>query len=535
MLYTLQGATPEALASIEEEKRLRKTDELFLLFTLGSQFDFLIYQALAKLGVYCLVADPGSVVADDVVAIGPKGIILSGGPVSVAVDPPPFDRRIFDLNIPVLGICLGFQLWAKHIGVRVAAADKREFGVHQAHVRFPYIPLVKGCPTEMKVLQSHGDRVEPDPRLTVIMATDNTPVAAASFRNLHGVQFHPEVPETEYGSRILENFCFNVCGARDRFPAQDTANQKILDLKQKIGHSKVLLALSGGSDSSTVAYLLKAAMTEHPGNLRGVYILGIDRPDDEAHVLKFFGGQDWLDLKVVDATEEFLTALSGKLSGRDKRLAVRQVYRRVLEDEIVAFGDAGFIAQGTLYTDLSESGMGHTTQARKAVIKIHHNTGLNFSVPELTPLDDCVKDGGRSIGRSIGVPEELLTRHPFPGPGLVVRIEPEVTAETLRIARAVDGIWIEELRRWGYYDKVWQAAAFVSASFTTCTKGDDAGLGRVIVLRAVNSVHGFTATRSRFEDDFLDHVDRRICNEVREVGAVDFRLSGKPPATIECQ
>ncbi len=247
---------------------------------------------------------------------------------------------------------------------------------------------------------------------------------------------------------------------------------------------------------------------------------------------KYFGGQDWIDVEIADATDRFLEALSGKTDMREKRLAMRDVYKEVLEEKIKDFG-ADFIAQGTLYTDLRESGMGHDTGARIAEIKVHHNTGITFSVPELQPLADQVKDSARSIGRDIGVPEDLLVRHPFPGPGLVVRIEGEITAESLRVARAIDGIYIEELRAADLYQTVWQAGATLTRSEHTESKGDGAGLGRVVALWAVWSVNGFTARFAQLPYDFLDKVSRRITNEVREVAAVVYRISDKPPATIE--
>ncbi len=531
MLSTFKKATESALDEIREEMRVRQTQEVFLLFAMGSQFDHLIKQSLERLGVFCLVADPCTVTADDVSKLSPVGIILSGGPASVHAEPPPFDGKIFELEKPVLGICLGFQMWANYAGFKVTASKHREFGVHDATL-VKSSALFAGCGEFTSVLESHGDRVELHDGLHVLATTDNAPVAAARYHNLWGVQFHPEVTHTTHGLRMLENFCFKICGAKDCFPASNVAQRKIQHLHEQIGDRRVLLALSGGSDSSTVAYLLKEALQGEPGRVRAIYIRGIDRPDDEAFVLKYFGDQDWLELKVVDATEQFLAVLAGHLTMKAKRSAMRGVYKTILEHEAEQF-TASFIAQGTLYTDISESGGGYDAGARKAQIKLHHNTNLGFNLPELLPLDDCVKDSGRNIGRSIGVPEELLVRHPFPGPGLVVRVEGEVTADKLAMARAVDCIWIEELRKWKLYDTVWQAGAVVTQSITTCTKGDDANSGVVVALWAVWSVNGFTATAAELPNDFLRHVARRITNEVRAVGAVVYRLSDKPPATIE--
>ncbi len=533
MIRTLRNVDEQTLREIAEEKVLRKTDELFLLFSLGSQFDHLIKQTLEKLGVFCLVADPSQVKAADVEKVKPVGLILSGGPVSVYQDPPPFDDRIFDLQIPVLGICLGFQLWVHHIGCSIVKADKREFGTHELSILNTSF-LLEDCKDGMPVLESHGDRVEANCKLEldILAKTENSPVAAGRYRHLWGVQFHPEVTETTYGSQIFENFCFRICEAKDRYPATEVAQRKIATLREKIGDKKVLLAISGGSDSSTVAYLLKAALTGKTGHLRGVYIKGIDRPDDEAYVLEYFGNQDWIDLKIIDATERFLEVLKGKQAMHEKRVAMRSVYKAVLEEKAEAF-EASFIVQGTLYTDISESGKGYATEAKKAQIKLHHNVDLGFLIEELTPLDDCVKDTGRNVGRSIGVSETLLTRHPFPGPGLAVRIEGEVTAARLRIARQIDEIYIRELRERNLYETVWQAGAVVTQSITTCTKGDDAVSGFVVALWAVWSVNGFTAQAAELPWDFVKRISQRITNEVREVGAVVYRTSDKPPATIE--
>ena len=535
MIRTLGKVDEQVLREIAEEKKIRRTREVFLLFSLGSQFDHLIAMAMAKLGVFCLVADPARITAEDVKKIMPIGIILSGGPVSVYKDPPPFDERIFDLGIPVLGICLGFQLWAQHVGCRVVASDKREFGVHNLTI-VSRRQLFDGCSSIMPVLQNHGDKIvsvsDVEPGFFINLGkTENAPISTANFKHLWGVQFHPEVTETKSGPQIFENFCFKICNARDRFPAKDVAQKKIADLRQQIGGKKVLLALSGGSDSSVVAYLLKRAMVGRLEQMRAVYIKGIDRPDDEIHVLENFGNKRF-DLRIVDATKKFLEALTGIENGHEKRVAMRGVYKSVLEEEARKF-NASFIAQGTLHTDISESGGGYDTGAAKARIKLHHNVDLGFSVPELLPLSDQVKDTGRDIGRAIGVPEVLLARHPFPGPGVIVRTEGAITADKLRIARQLDGIFIEELRRAGLYEKVWQAGVWLSASKTTCTKGDDAATGCLVVLWAVSSVNGFTAQASRLPDDFWDRVDQRMTDEVPEVGCVCIRRTGKPPATIE--
>lgn len=531
MLSTLKKATTQALEEIKEEKAVRLTDEVFLLFAMGSQFDHLIKQVMDKLGVFCLVADPASVTVADVKAIQPIGIILSGGSASAHIQPPPFDKGIFDLKIPILGICLGFQLWIKHLGGKIESSEKKEFGIHDLEISRPSL-LFSGIPRKIKVLESHGDRVITSSSSMILASTSNAQITAANNSHLWGVQFHPEVSDTEYGDHLFRNFCFSICNASSQYPVTQVATRKIKQLRQTIGDQKVILALSGGSDSSVVAHLLKHALKDKQKLIRAVYIRGIDRPDDEKFVLKFFANQDWIELIVVDETQQFLSALDGITAMKEKRIAMRGVHKRALEDEAKKFG-AKFIVQGTLYTDISESGGGYDSGAKKAQIKLHHNVNLGFSLDELTPLDDCVKDSARNIGRKIGVPEELLLRHPFPGPGLVVRIEGPITTENLRICRQADNIYIEELRNWKLYETVWQAGAVVTQSITTCTKGDDATSGVVLALWAVWSVNGFTAQPVEFPFDFLVYVSQRLTNEIPEIGNVVYRISGKPPATIE--
>lgn len=507
---------------------------------MGSQFDHLIVQELARIGFFCLVADPARVVAEDVCLIAPQGIIVSGGPTSVYREPPPFDSRIFDLGIPTLGICLGGQMAAKHVGLSVVAARKREFHPTMFHSDvgnplFAEDPLFHGWHERSVVLQSHGDIIEmpalPHGEFHCLGRTDNSPVAAFRYRHFWGVQFHPEVSDTVNGSQLFENFCGRICAIHDRFPAREVAQQKIAMRRARIGYKKVLLALSGGSDSSVVAWLLRCALDDSPG-VKGVYIKGIDRPGDEAHVLHFFGNQPWIDLEVVDATDAFLAAFVGKITGPEKRTAMRSVYKEVLERKIKE-ASSHYIVQGTLYTDLVESGHGYTTGARRARLKEHHNVGLEFSVPELTPLDDCVKDSVRDIGRQIGTPEELLIQWPFPGVGLAARIEGEVTERRLAIARPADGIMTEELRAAGLYEKIWQAGARVTISQHTTTKGDDGGIGYSVEWFAVTSVNGFTARAYDVPYDVRQRIADRMGDEIPGVGAVCYRDSGKPYSTIE--
>jgi GMP synthase (glutamine-hydrolysing) len=425
-------------------------------------------------------------------------------------------------------------MWAACIGLTVKSGN-HQFGVHDmTRVRSQ---LFVGCPMSMPVLQSHGDEIR---EVAKIRSDAFRPtgecqrvMAAGEYKKiLFGVQFHPEVTETVHCPKMFSNFVFRICKAKNRFPVKSVARRKVQAIRKTMGtDGKVLLALSGGSDSSVCAYLLKKARLG-AGRVHAVYIRGIDRPDDEAFVLEYFSKQKWLTLEIVDATQEFLTVFKGVESMKQKRIAMRSVYKPILEQAATSFG-ATHICQGTLYTDISESGGGHDSGARKSVIKLHHNTNLGFALPELLPLVDCVKDSARDIGREIGVPEALLTRHPFPGPGQAVRNEGEINEKKLTMSRQADGIWIDVLRTTGYYSKVWQAGAVVTKSEHTTTKGDEGGLGLVIGLWAVWSVNGFTAQAAELPWWLIKKATRRIGNEVKGVGAVVYRTSDKPFSTIE--
>ncbi|MCX6809922.1 MAG: hypothetical protein NTZ65_04230 [Candidatus Berkelbacteria bacterium] len=542
MIRTIVDSSRATLDGIAEEMAIRQTDELFILAPMGSQFDHKILQAMGRIGVFCLPFDPNSISAEDVQRLNPKGIIISGGPVSVHDSTrPKFDERIFDLGIPVLGICLGFQMWAQHVGCVVSPGAKRELGPHTLDIRDTNSPLFQfEQPREqITVIQSHGDAIQPISSMKHLLWCENA-LASSNVGHLWGVQFHPEVSHTDCGDEIFRNFAFQICDATKVFRAGDVAQQVVDETREAIGtKSKILLALSGGSDSSTVAYILGKAVDYQPGRIRAVYIKGVDRPEDEEHVRKYFGSIPWLELVFVDATTEFLRELEGKTTWKDKRLGVRVAYKGTLEQQIELLRSecslqvAIYIAQGTLYTDIVESGGGLASGAVKARIKLHHNVDLGFSVPEIMPLSSQVKDTGRNIGRALGVPEELLTRHPFPGPGLVVRIEPEITEQTLRDARVIDGIFMEELRNFGLYDTVWQAGTVILNSISTATKGDDAAIGYCVAIWGKESVDGFTARWSDFTREFKERVSTRITNEVRGAARVLHDITNKPPGTIE--
>ncbi|MDO8482341.1 MAG: hypothetical protein Q7S86_00800, partial [bacterium] len=532
-----------------------KTREFFLLFGMGSQTDGLIYMRLASLGVYCQLADPATMRAEDVRKLhdaGLIGIVISGGPKSVysQIDYVSFDSEIFDLKIPIFGICLGFQMWANWLGATVKPSPVKEYNpVQDTQIVDKQSPLLAGLPKLFKLAQNHGDVIEKSPVIYVTAFSEQGFVAVGESAYLHGIQGHPEMSHTEHGQRIFENFCFGICGAKDRFPAENVAVTKIAALRAKIGKNNILIALSGGVDSSVAAELVHHAVGSNPGQVSVVYIKGLDRDEDEEFVRKHFKNQLWCELTIVDATSEFLEVLVAKETGPEKRQAMKGAYARILEREIRSFG-AKYIVQGTNYADLSESAfsiadlaengieLSETSKTQrlntgKATQKVHHNTNNNFSVPEIIPLADMVKDGIRDVGRSIGVAEELLTRHPFPGVGLAARIDGEVTAPKLAVARAVDRIWNIGIRVSGKYGEIWQAGADILRSTVTCTKGEEAQLGVRVVLWARTSVNAFSARPYPFDPLFIEQIAVRIASKVREVGSVSYEYMPKPPKHFE--
>lgn len=544
---TLEGIEgeikPGVVEAILEELDRRGTRELIILFGLGSQTDHLIKMRMGALGVYVVMADPHTVQRTHIQQLieagaDVKGIVFSGGPASVhsADDGVYLDTEIFDMGIPIFGICLGFQLWAQYIGCLVERAVMPEFGRHSLDFYLgssaATAMLFAGVPVGSQVVQSHHDHVVGGEGLQILASTDNTPVAAARYEHLWGVQFHPEVAETDDGRQILKNVCEIIFGMRDFFRARDVAEAKIEELREKLGDKRAVIAFSGGTDSTVSLELLSRAVDFQPGRIRAVYIEGIDRADDERRAREYCAARPWIELVVINAREQYLEALGGLTDMRTKRKAMRGVYLPILLEQCRDFG-AAYIVQGTLYTDISESGGGVQSGARKAQIKLHHNVGLHFAeFEELTPLDDQVKDTVRAMGEALGVPLDTLYSQPFPGPGLVVMIEGEVTSEKLDTARACDAIFIEMLREAGLYEQVWQACVFVLDSRVPVSKGDDAGMQQVVVLRAVTSTDGFTAEWARLSHEFIAAVSRRIPNEVPDIGRVLYDTTSKPPGTI---
>ncbi|GMV42653.1 MAG: GMP synthase [glutamine-hydrolyzing] [Myxococcales bacterium] len=503
-----------------------------LVIDFGSQTTMLIARRIRELGVYSEIwpcTDPRLSQAPDAL-----GYILSGGPASVGGEGAPrLASQLLDAGRPVLGICYGMQLIGAHFGATVGAAPVREFGRTMVH-RIGSSALLTDLPAESVVWMSHGDAVSdlpPTLRPTARSAEGTLAALEVDGRPIFAVQFHPEVTHTAWGAQILRRFAFDACGAQGDWSMEDLAERKVAELRAKVGDSKVILGLSGGVDSTVVAALLSRAVHRHT-----VCILvdnGLMRHEEAAQVAALFRSRFDVELRVVDATAEFLAALAGVTDPEQKRKAIGKTFIDVFEAAAKDVPGVEWLAQGTLYPDVIES---VSAKGPAAVIKSHHNVGglperLPFKLIE--PLRELFKDEVRALGRALGVPEEILGRHPFPGPGLAVRILGEVTPERLRIVREADRIFIDTLREDGLYDRAWQAFAALLPVRTVGVMGDARTYDQVIALRAVTSTDGMTADRAELPFAFLGRVADRIVNTVRGVNRVVYDLTSKPPGTIE--
>jgi GMP synthase (glutamine-hydrolysing) len=509
-------------------------EERILIFDFGSQFAQLIARRVRELNVFCQIVRhdlPAARVAE----LNPQGLIFSGGPASVYdAGAPKCDPAIFNLNIPVLGICYGLQIAAEALGGKVQSSNKREFGRAELHVT-ESSGLLDGVPSPTTVWMSHGDQVSATSDDFVALAsTDTCPVAAARHlkRPVYGLQFHPEVSHTPQGGRVLRNFLFDICGCHGTWKMSAFIDRTVAELKEKVGKKRVICGLSGGVDSSVTAALLRRAVGDR---LVCIFVdNGLLRLNELEAVKKTFQGAFGVELHTVDAAERFLTALDGVTDPQKKRTIIGHTFIDVFKHEAKNIDGAKFLAQGTLYPDVIESG--GTKDGPAETIKTHHNVGglpaeLGFDLIE--PLRDLFKDEVRKLGAELGLPESLVWRHPFPGPGLAVRCLGPITAERLEILRQADAIFLDELKKSGWYRKTSQAFAVILPVQSVGVMGDGRTYQSVVALRCVQTDDFMTADWSRLPMDLLATASTRIINEVRGVNRVVYDISSKPPATIE--
>lgn len=510
------------------------TQEMVVILDFGSQYAQLIARRVRELKVFSKIV-PYDVSAKELAKEAPKGIILSGGPASVwANGSPKPDAELFNLPVPILGICYGMQLMGQMLGGRVSKAVNREFGKASLHVDNPD-SLFEGIPRSFISWMSHGDYVtELPPGFQMIAHTDHAPIAAmADLKSKRfGVQFHPEVVHTERGKEVLKNFLFKVCGCRGDWTAESFIDRTVQEICQTVGNKNVVLGLSGGVDSSVVAFLLHRAIGKQ---LIPIFVdTGLLRKGEKEQVVKAFSEALGLNLVVVDGETCFLKALQGVTDPEEKRRRIGHLFIDCFDEKAGKHPEVAFLAQGTLYPDVIESRSPFTGPS--ATIKTHHNVGglpKTMKLKLIEPLKFLFKDEVREIGKSLDVPEGILDRHPFPGPGLAVRILGEVTKERVRLLQEADHRFIEELHASGWYAKVWQAFAVLLPLKTVGVMGDERTYEHVIALRAVVSTDGMTADWARLPGELLEKVSNRIVNEVKGINRVVYDVTSKPPGTIE--
>jgi GMP synthase (glutamine-hydrolysing) len=531
------AATQSELSSPSGEARRDAASERILIFDFGSQYGQLIARRVREQNVFCQIVRH-DLSAARVAALKPRGLIFSGGPASVySPGAPRCDPAIFDLGIPVLGICYGMQLACQVLGSHVQPAPSREFGRAHCHVQ-ESDGLFAGVPAETVVWMSHGDQVQTvNGDFVSLAATDTCPVAAVRHRRrpVFGLQFHPEVSHTPEGSRILHNFLYDVCGCHGLWQMQSFIDQTVADLRRRIGSDRVICGLSGGVDSSVTAALLIRAVGSQ---VACIFVdNGLLRQSEADVVRSTFEDHFHADLHLVNAQDRFLNALAGISDPQEKRRVIGHVFIDVFKDEarrIAEQGPCSFLAQGTLYPDVIESGA--STDGPAATIKTHHNVGglpkeLGFQLIE--PLKDLFKDEVRRLGLELGLPEKIVWRHPFPGPGLAVRCLGPVSAARLETLRQADAILLDELKRAGWYRQTAQAFAVLLPIQSVGVMGDGRTYENVIALRAVQTDDFMTADWSQLPYDLLARISTRIINCVAGVNRVVYDISSKPPATIE--
>ena len=507
--------------------------DLILIVDFGSQYTQLITRRVREVNVYSEIY-PHTISFEDVQKLKPKGIILSGGPMSVYDDSAPkIDPRIFSLKVPFLGLCYGLQLICKNFGGIVEPADSREYGKSILRV-IDNSDILHGVADASIVWMSHGDYLTELPKgFKVVGESDHSPMCAISnqTKRIYGLQFHPEVVHTEKGEKIIKNFLFDICKCKGDWTSLNFINEKIERIKSTVGDSKAICALSGGVDSTVAAVLVKKAIGD---KLICIHIdNGLMRKNESAKIAKLFEEKLKLNHIHVDASERFLKNLKGVSDPEKKRKIIGNTFIEVFEEEAANIKDAEFLVQGTLYPDVIES---VSVKGASATIKTHHNVG---GLPEkmhlklIEPFRELFKDEVRTVGKNLNIPPEFIFRHPFPGPGLAVRVLGEITKEKLEMLREADDIFITAIKEEGIYNSIWQAFTVLLPVSSVGVMGDARSYEYVLSLRAVTSVDGMTADWYPFEHSFLASVSNKIINKVRGVNRVVYDISSKPPATIE--
>jgi GMP synthase (glutamine-hydrolysing) len=507
--------------------------EKILILDFGSQVTQLIARRIREQSVYCEI-HPYNISYEKIKEFNPKGIVLSGGPASVYdKDAPRSDARIFDLSIPILGICYGMQLMTHQLGGKVERSDKREYG-RAMMVLDDVSDLFAGFAGTTEVWMSHGDRIEVMPQgFQRISHTEHCPAAAMKDeeRRFYGVQFHPEVVHTPRGDEMLGNFLFAVCDCRPVWTMANFIETAIEDIRRKVGKGKVICGLSGGVDSSVVAVLIHKAIGDQ---LTCIFVNnGLLRKGEAEKVINLFSKHFKINLDYVDAADRFLEKLAGVVDPEQKRKIIGNEFIYLFEEEARKLGQVDYLAQGTLYPDVIES---VSTKGPSAVIKSHHNVGglpEKMNLKLLEPVRELFKDEVRLLGKELGMPDEVIHRQPFPGPGLAIRCIGELSRENLEILREADTIVLDEIRKAGLYREIWQSFAVLLPIRTVGVMGDARTYDYTIAIRAVNSLDGMTADWVKLPYDILGDISSRIINEVKGVNRVVYDISQKPPSTIE--
>jgi GMP synthase (glutamine-hydrolysing) len=515
------------------EKKMKEflEQEKIIVLDFGSQYNQLITRRIREFGVYSEL-HPHTITAEEMKALKPTGIIFSGGPNSV-YDEGAFrcDEELFEMGIPILGICYGMQLMTLHFGGKVEPANDREYGKANVHLEIPN-HLFAGIPTDQTVWMSHGDLVVSAPSgFDVVGTSKSCPVAAIADedKKMYGVQFHPEVRHSEYGNDLLKNFALNICGCKGDWSMENFIDVEIKKIQELVGDKKVLLALSGGVDSSVVGVLIHKAIGD---KLTCIFVdHGLLRKGEADQVMETLQGEFNMNIIKVDAKKRFMDKLKGVSDPEQKRKIIGNEFIYVFDDEASKLDGVEFLAQGTLYTDIIESGT-----ATAQTIKSHHNVGglpedMQFKLIE--PLNTLFKDEVRALGTELGMPDAIVWRQPFPGPGLGIRVLGEVTEEKLEIVRDSDFILREEIKNAGLEREIWQYFTALPNIRSVGVMGDGRTYDHTVVLRAVTSIDGMTADWARIPWDVLEKISVRIVNEVKHVNRVVYDVTSKPPATVE--